>query len=221
MTVRESDGAGTTSASIGPVRTTADVPRFWRTYALAYAIGAFWLAAELLALGTQPKYAFTGPYDVLLVLPPVLTALCLLAVDRFGSTRTFALRAAVLALAAGVTSVISTVVLTPVLVLMFREGVGRSLSATGAVSAVSLVIVAAPLVPELVASARSRRWLHTGIVVVGLSTVAVAVAMALSPTGPLASAMRLDQGELLMITSSWWLPVYALAAAFVRKLGMA
>jgi hypothetical protein len=197
------------------------VPPFLRTYALAYAIGAVWLAAEVLLLGTQAKYAFTGAYDALLVLPPVLTAVCLLLVDRRGRARTLPLRALALSLVAGVTSVISTVVLTPVLVLMFREGVGRSLSATGTVSAISLVVVASPLVIELAAAARSRRWLHAGVLVAGLATAGVALSMALDPTGPLAVSMRLDQGELLMITSSWWLPVYALAAAYARRLGMA
>ena len=118
-------------------------------------------------------------------------------------------------------SVVSTVLLTPFLVLMFREGVGRSLSATGAVSAVTLAVVAAPLLLELVAAVRSRRLLHASVLVAGLIVTAVAFSMALSPTGPLASSMRLDQGELLMITSSWWLPVYALAAALARRLGMA
>jgi hypothetical protein len=198
-----------------------DEPRFWRTYALTYAIGALWLAAEVVLLGTQATLAFTGVYDALLVLPPLLTALCLLLVDHRGPWRTLPLRVVVLSMVAGVSSVVSTVFLTPLLVLMFHEGVGRSLSATGIVSAVSLVIVASPLVVQLVISGRSRRWLHAGVLVAGIVVAAIALSMALAPAGPLASSLRLDQGEILMITSSWWLPVYAIAAALARRYGMA
>jgi hypothetical protein len=89
------------------------------------------------------------------------------------------------------------------------------------VSAVTLAIVAAPLFVELVAAARSHRLAHAGVLAAGLAVTGVAFAMALAPAGPLATSLRLDQGELLMITSSWWLPVYALTAAFARRLGMA
>ncbi len=196
-------------------------PSFLRTYALTYAIGAAWLAAEFVVLGTQPKYGFGTVYVAALSMPPVLTAICLLLVDRFGSMRTFAWRVLALSIVATTVSVISTVALTPVLILMFRGGVGRSLSATSILSAVSLVVVASPLVIELVVSSRSKRWLHATILVAGLAVVGVALSIALAPTGSLAAAMRLDQGEILMITSSWWLPVYALAAAYARRLGMA
>jgi hypothetical protein len=199
----------------------SDTPSFLRTYALTYAIGAAWLAAEFVVLGTQPKYDFGTVYVVALSMPPVLTAICLLLVDHFGSMRTFAWRVLALSIVATTVSVISTVALTPVLILRFREGVGHSLSATAILSAVSLVVVASPLVIELVAASRSQRWLHATILVVGLAVVGVALSIALAPTGSLAAAMRLDQGEILMITSSWWLPVYALAAAYARRLGMA
>ncbi|HEY5467501.1 MAG TPA: hypothetical protein VIK85_00155 [Coriobacteriia bacterium] len=200
---------------------TQEGPPALRTYALGYAIGAIFLAFEIPLLGLQPKYAFDGVYLAAFALPPVLTAFTLLLVDSPGRPRTLPLRALVLFAVTTLASVVSTVLLTPLLVLMFREGVGRSLSATGAVSAVTLAVVAAPLVVELVAASRSRRLLHASVLVAGLAVTAVAFSMALWPTGPLASSMRLDQGELLMITSSWWLPVYALAAAFARRLGMA
>lgn len=200
---------------------TKEGPPALRTYALGYAIGAIFLAFEIPLLGLQPKYAFDGIYLAAFVLPPVLTAFTLLLVDSPGRLRTLPLRALLLFAVATLASVVSTVLLTPFLVLMFREGVGRSLSATGAVSAVTLAVVAAPLLLELVAAVRSHRLLHASVLVAGLIVTAVAFSMALSPTGPLASSMRLDQGELLMITSSWWLPVYALAAALARRLGMA
>jgi hypothetical protein len=200
---------------------TSDTPPARRTYALAYAIGALWLAVEIPLLGVQPKYAFEGLYLAAFALPPVFTAVSLLVVDRSGSPRTLPLRALALFLVAGLASVVSTVLLTPFLALMFREGVGHSLSATGAVSAVSLAIVASPLLFEIRTAALSRRWLHGGVLVAGLAVTAVAFSMALTPAGALASSLRVDQGELLMLTSSWWLPAFALAAAFARRLGMA
>lgn len=196
-------------------------PRFWRTYALTYAIGAVLLAAEVVLLGTQAKYAFTGVYDALLVAPPLLTAACVLLVDPHGPIRTLPLRALLLTVTATLVSVLSTVLATPLLILMFFGGVGRSLTATGTLSAVSLVVVGSPLVVELVASGRSRRWVHAGVLALGIAVIGAAVSMALAPTGALASSLRLDQGEILMITSSWWLPVYALTAAYARRLGMA
>ncbi len=216
------DVAAVSQAPAGAEPPTADEgPRFWRTYALTYAIGAVWLAVEVLLLGTQAKYSFTGVYDALLVLPPLLTAVCLLVIDPHGSVRSLPLRMVALSVVAGIASVLSTVLVTPLLVLMFREGVGRSLSATGLVSAISLVVVGSPLVIELVASGRAHRWLHAAILVVGIAVAGAALSMALAPTGALASSMRLDQGEILMITSSWWLPVYAIAAAYARRLGLA
>lgn len=199
----------------------AQAPGFWRTYALAYSIGAVWLALEILVLGTQPKYDFGAVYTTAFVLPPFLTAFSLLLVDRPGPARTIVWRGLALAIVAGLASVLSTVAVTPVLVLMFRAKIGFSLSASAAVSVVSLVALAVPLVIELVASGRSRRWLHTAVIAVGLAVVGVALAMAFAPAGPLASRLRLDQGELLMITSPWWLPVYALTTAYARRIGLA
>lgn len=205
--------AETTAAARGPL--------FWRTYSLAYAIGAVFLTAEVVLLGTQTKYSFTSAYDALLVAPPLLTALVLLLVERYGPAGTLALRTVLLSVTASVASVLSTVLVTPLLVLMFREGVGRDLTATGMLSAVSLVVVGSPLVVQLVVSARSGRWLDAGVLLLGIVVAGAALSMALAPTGALASSMRLDQGEILMITSSWWLPVYAIAAAYARRLGMA
>lgn len=207
----------TSEAPTAPI----EEPGLLRTYALTYAIGAVWLAVEVLMLGTESKYAFTAAYDAYLTLPPMLTALCLLLVDRFGPLRSVPVRTLILSIVAGVISVISTVVLTPVLALMFREGVGHSLVATAILSAATLAVVTSPLLIEIVAAVRTQRWLHVTVLLAGIAVAAVAFSMALSPTGALAASMRLDQGEILMITSSWWLPVYALAAAFTRRAGLA
>lgn len=210
-----------TPAPAAPVREAGGVtPGFWRTYALTYAIGAVWLALEILTLGTQPKYDFGTVYTIAFALPPFLTAFSLLLVDRSGPGRTLIWRGLALAVVGGLVSVLSTVAITPVLILMFHARIGFSLSASATVSVVSLIVLAVPLVIELVASGRSRRWLHAAVLVLGIAVVGVALAMAFAPTGPLASQLRLDQGELLMITSSWWLPVYALTVAYARRIGL-
>ena len=47
-------------------------PRFWRTYALTYALGAIWVAVEIALIGTQPSYGFTPVYVTAFMLPPFL-----------------------------------------------------------------------------------------------------------------------------------------------------
>jgi hypothetical protein len=198
-----------------------DTPARLDTYALSYAFGIVWLAVAMILLGTRPLFAFDGLYDALLVLPPFATAACVLLADHRGQFRTLALRTVLLATVAGVVSVLSTVVLTPFLVLMFREGVGWNLGLTGTISAVTLVAVASPMLIVLVTSVRRGTFGRAAIMVAGLAVTGVVLAMALAPGGPVASLMRLDQAEITMITASWWLPVYALAAAVSRRLGVA
>jgi hypothetical protein len=196
-------------------------PRWWDTYSLAYAFGIMWLAVTLIGLGTQPNLSFNAVYDLLLFLPPVATAICVLIVDPSGTLRSLPFRALVLMTVAGVVSVLSTVLLTPLLVVMFRGGVGHDLGLSGLVSTISLLIVGSPMVFSLVDAVRRGRWAWVVVLALGLCASGVALAMALAPGGPLASLLRLDQGEILMITASWWLPWYAASAAFARRLGMA
>lgn len=199
----------------------AGTPGWLDTYAITYAFGILWLAAAIATLGTMKNLSFDAVYDLVLFLPPFVTALCVLLVDRTGSWRTLPWRWLLLAGVAGVTSVISTVLLTPLLVVMFRGGVGRDPRLAGLISAASLVVVAAPMVPSLLGSLRGRRWVRVPVLVAGLAVAALALVMALTPGGPLAAALRLDQAEITMITVSWWLPFYAAAAAFARRIGMA
>jgi len=196
-------------------------PRWWDTYSLSYAFGIMWLAVTLVGLGTQPNLSFNAVYDLLLILPPVATAICVLLVDPSGTLRSLPFRAVILFTVAGVVSVLSTVLLTPLLVIMFRGGVGNDLGLSGLISAISLAIVGSPMVFALVDAVRKGRWVWVGVLVLGLGAGGVALAMALAPGGPLASLLRLDQAEILMITVSWWLPWYAAASAFARRLGMA
>jgi hypothetical protein len=86
---------------------------------------------------------------------------------------------------------------------------------------VTLLVVASPMVPVLIASVKRRRIGRALVIVAGLALAGVALAMALAPAGPVASLMRLDQAEITMITVSWWLPFYAATAGFVRRLGLA
>jgi FlaA1/EpsC-like NDP-sugar epimerase len=210
--------AGAPAASL---EIDGDAPRLLDTYALAYAFGIVWLALAMLAIGTLPLFAFDGVYDTLLVLPPVATAVCVLLADRRGPLRSLPLHVVLLATVAGVVSVLSTVVLTPLLVIMFREGVGRDLKVTGLISAVTILVVASPLVFALVSNARRRRFGRATVMLAGLAVAGVALAMAFDPGGPIASLMRLDQSEITMITVLWWLPCYAAAAACARHFGLA
>lgn len=196
-------------------------PRWLDTYALSYAFGIAWLVVTLIGLGTQPNLSFTTVYNLLLFLPPVATAICVLLVDPSGTLRSLPFRALVLMTVAGVVSVISTVLLTPLLVVMFRGGVGSDLGLSGLISTISLVVVGSPMAFALVDAARKGRWSWVVVLLLGLGAGGVALAMALAPGGPLASLLRVDQGEILMITVSWWLPWYAAAAAFARRSGMA
>ena len=203
----------------GPSR-DAGVPGWLDTYSLAYAFGLVWLALELALMGLRPLFAFDIPYDFLLVFPPFMTALCVLLVDRYGSRRSLLWRVPLLATVAAIVSVLSTVVLTPFLALSFRQGVGRDARVTGIISAIALVAVGWPMIAGLVSNVRKRRWVHVASLVVGLAFGAVALLMALNPNGPLAASLRLDQAEIEMITASWWLPVFALAAAYARRIGL-
>lgn len=198
-----------------------EAPRWFDTYALTYAVGMVWLAVSMVVLGGSRLYAFDGLYDFLLTLPPLATALCVVLIDRRGSWRWLPVRALLLATVAGVVSVLSTVLLTPLLALMFRERVGWNLPVAGLVSLVSLVAVASPVAVGLVTSAVRGSYGRALALAAGLAVAAVAVAMAAAPGGAVASMMRLDQAEITMIVSSWWLPFYAAAAAYARRLGIA
>jgi hypothetical protein len=193
-------------------------PRFLHTYALAYAIGAVWLGAEIALIGTQQPYTFTGTYIAAFMLPPFLTVAGLLLLDRRGSMRTAPWRVLAITTVAGLASILSTVLLTPLLALMFREGVGHSLTATGAVSWVSLTVVSWPMAVELVSAVRAGRLAQAGALVFGIVVTAVFLIMALDPAGSLAASLHRDQGAFLMVTSSWILPVFAAAVAYIRRL---
>jgi FlaA1/EpsC-like NDP-sugar epimerase len=209
------------SGTAAPPDCAGDGPRWLDTYALAYAFGIVWLAIAMVALGIRPLFEFDAGYDALLVMPPLATALCVLIADRHGTVRSLPWRALALATVSGVVSVLSTVLLTPFLVLMFRQGVGYNLGASGAIAASALVVVASPMIVCLVTSVRRKLFGRALVLLVGLAVAGVALAMALAPGGPIAALMRLDQAEITMITSSWWLPVYAATAAFARRLGLA
>lgn len=212
--------AGTT-ARAGHEAAETDTPRLLDTYALTYAFGIMWLAVAVILLGGQKAFAFDGVYGAILSLPPLVTAGFVLAVEPRGRWSTFPLRALVLAVVCSIVSALSTVPLTPLLVLMFREGVTGHLAASGLVATIALVVVASPLVVGVVAFVRRGQMGRAAILAAGILVTGIALAMAISPAGALAASLRVDQGEIAMITSTWWLPFYALAAAFSRRWGLA
>ena len=193
-------------------------PPFLHTYALVYAMGAVWLGVEIALIGTQQLYTFTGTYMAAFMFPPLLTVIGLVSLDRRGSIRTMPWRVLAIATVAGLASILSTVLLTPLLALMFREGVGHSLTATGAVSWISLLLVSWPMAVEFVSAVRAGRLAQAGALVCGLVVTAVYLTLALDPSGSLATSLHRDQGAFLMVTSSWILPVFAVAVASIRRL---
>lgn len=187
------------------------------TYGLAYASGIIWLSIAAVLLGSQQQFSFTPAYDFLLAFPPFAAATTMLLVDPRGKWRTYPLRVLLMAVAGGILSACTTVVLAPLLVIMFRGGVTGDLGITGAIASVVLVIVASPLVVAAVRAFRDGSFGKLALLAVGLLVTFVSLAMTLDPTGPLASSMRLDQARIMMVVSAWWLPAYAATAAFLRE----
>lgn len=204
--------SGTMESVDGAVR----LPGRLETYGLAYASGIVWLAIAAVLLGSQKQFAFNGAYDLLLAFPPFATAATVLLVDRRGRWATFPFRAALMAVVCGIASACSTVVLAPLLILMFRSGITGNLGVTGTIASVVLAVVASPVVFATVNAFRAGEYGRVIVLVTGLLVTFVALAMTLDPMGALASSMRLDQARIIMVVSAWWLPVYALVAAFLR-----
>jgi hypothetical protein len=196
-------------------------PHWLDTYAITYAIGMVWLAVTIALMGESPSLALTDTNGLLLILPPVFTGLCVLLLDRTGPLRSLAWQVPLLISIASVIGLISTVLLTPALVVMFREGVGRNPHIAGIIWAVPLTIVAAPMLFSLVGALRTRRSGHALVLSVGLALAVLTLIMALTPGGALSSALRPLQAEITTITVSWWLPFYAAAVAYARRMEMA
>jgi len=197
-----------------------DVPGRLDTYALTYAIGIAWLLLAMVLLGAQKTFAFDGIYDALLTLPPLATALGVLVIDRRSGWLALPLNALLLATVCGIASALSTVLLTPFLVLMFRERITGNLGLTGAIASVVLIVVVAPVAVALVRALKAQTLGRVFVLAIGLVVAGVALAMTLDPTGALASSMRLDQARIMMVAASWLLPFYALTAAYVRSAGL-
>lgn len=208
-------------AVVGTVEIEGDTPARLDTYALAYGSGIVWLFLAIVLLGAQRQFAFDGVYDSLLAFPPVATALTVLLADRHGSWRSFPWRVLLFATVCTVASAASTVILAPFLILSFRGGVTGNLDLTGVIASVALAIVASPLVFGLVRAVKHQAYGRAFVLVMGLGAAAIALAMALDPTGALATSMRLDQARIMMVVAAWWLPVYAATGAVLRRSGLA
>lgn len=198
-----------------------DAPRLLDTYALAYASGIVWLFIAMVLLGAQKSFSFDAGYDFTLTFPPFATALTVLLLDRRGTAASLLWKVPLFATVCGVASALSTVILTPLLIAMFRGGVTGNLGLTGIVASIALVVVSLPVVAGVVSAARRQAWGRAVVLVVGVLAAAIALAMALDPMGALATSMRLDQAEITMVTAAWWLPFFALTAAYARRLGVA
>lgn len=196
-------------------------PRFLDTYGLSYAFGLLFLLPAIILIGSQPLYSFTAFYTLMLTIPPVAASFLVLATDP-PESRTGSLlgRGALLTVLATVGSILAVMVGTPVVILLFLNGVGHSQALTGVVSAVSLVIVGSPMVFALVNSVRVESWFRALVLVLGIAALAILIALTTSQGGVLVESMRRDQGEIMMGLLVWCLPAFAITTAFVRRHGL-
>lgn len=197
------------------------VPGALETYSLAYASGIIWLGAAAVLLGSQEQFVFNAVYNSLLAFPPLAAAATLLLVDRRGSWRTYPLRVVLVGVVGAILSACSTVLLAPLLVLMFRGGVTGDLGTTGLIASVVLVLVASPIIVGLRGALRDQAMGRLAVLSLGLLVSLVALAMTLDPMGGLATSMRLDQARIIMVVSAWWLPFYAASTALLREMQLA
>jgi len=196
-------------------------PRFLETYGLSYAFGLLLLLPAVVLISSQPEYSFTTFYTLMLTIPPIAASFLILATDppELRAGRLLG-RGALLTVLATVGSILAVMVGTPVVILLFLNGVGHSQALTGIVSAVGLLIVGSPMVFALVSSVRAESWLRALVLVLGIAALAILIALVTSQGGVLVESMRRDQGEILMGLLIWVLPSFAITTAFVRRHGL-
>lgn len=196
-------------------------PNFFETYGLSYAFGLLFLLPAIVLIGSQPLYSFTAFYTLMLAIPPVAASVLLLATDPAGErSGSFLGRSALLTVLATVGSIIAVMIGTPVVILLFLNGVGHSQVLTGLVSAVGLLLVGSPMVYALVRSVRSESWLRALVLVLAIAALVILIALTTSQGGFLVESMRSDQGEIMMGLLVWCLPSFAVTTAFVRRHGL-
>lgn len=213
----------TTATAAAPVssKETGRTAAFFATYGVSYALGLLFLLPAVLLIGTQPLYSFTTFYTAMLTIPPIAASLLLLATEPVAEDRRNLLgRGAMLAVFATLGSILALFAGTPVVILMFREGVGHSQATTALISAAGLAFVSAPMVWSLVAHARKGAWVRVGVLVAGIVAMGVVIALTTSDGGFLVDSMRKDQAQIMMGLLEWCLPAFAVTTAFVRRSGL-
>jgi hypothetical protein len=199
----------------------APTPRFFDTYGVSYALGLLFLLPAIFLIGTQPLYSFNALYTTVLAIPPVAASFCLLATDPPGAGRRHLVpRGALLTVLATIGSVLALVAGTPVVILLFREGVGHSQATTALISSAGLAFVSAPMLWSLVRHVRAGAWVRVGVLVLAVAAMGTVIALTLSPGGILVDSMRRDQGEIMMGLLEWCLPAFAVTTAFLRSSGL-
>jgi hypothetical protein len=194
---------------------------FLDIYGISYALGLLFLVPAVLLLGTQPLYAFNGFYVAMLTIPPIAATVCLLATEPVvQERRNLASRSALIVVLAVIGSLMALVVGTPVVVIMFVNGVGHSRAITGLISAAGLVVVSSPMVWSLVSHLRAGAWVRAGALLMGIALMIVVTMLTLSNSGFLVDSMRRDQGEIMMGLLEWCLPAFAVTTAFIRRSGL-
>lgn len=197
-----------------PARATG----FFDTYGATYAFGLLFLLPAIVLIGSRPLYSFDAFYTAMLTIPPIAASVCLLATDPTTEERRNLLgRSALLVVVATTASILALVAGTPVVVLLFINGVGHSQSATGVISAAGLAFVSAPMLWSLVSHVRAGAWARTGVLLLAISAMFVVLALTVSRSGFLVDSMRADQGQIMMGLLEWCLPAFAVTAAFLRR----
>jgi len=210
----------TMTAVSAPSRSAA-VSGFFDYYGVSYAFGLLFLMPAILLLGSQPLYAFNAFYVAMLTIPPIAATVCLLATEPAAADRGKLLsRSALLVVLAVIGSLMALVLGTPVVVIMFVNGVGHSRAITALISASGLVFVGSPMVWSLVTHARAGAWLRAGVLLLGIALMLVVTMLTLSNSGFLVDSMRRDQAQIMMGLLEWCLPAFAVTTAFVRRSGL-
>lgn len=194
---------------------------FLDIYGTSYAFGLLFLIPAILLVGSQPLYSFTTFYTAMLAVPPIAASVCLLATEpTVEGRRRILSRSALLIVFATTGSILAIMVGAPVVILLFREGVGHSQATTGLVSAAGLVLVSAPMLWSLVNNVRAGAWARTVVLLLAIAAMVVVLALTLAGGGFLVDSMRRDQAQIMMGLLEWGLPAFALTTGFVRHSGL-
>lgn len=200
-------------------------PRILDTYGLVYAFTALLLVPGLLAIERWSIETFSPGYLALISIPFLLGPAVVFALDSKDAPRTLAVRSAVLAPLAAFTGVtLLFVAMMTVTIPMTYFFVPENFAVLTVLSALSVALLAAPLVISLVARVREG-FSAAGIVqiaalVAALGMIAWVIVMTLRPGDTLGTFLRKDVIEHFIGAFTWYLPALALAAGVWRRTGI-